>query len=159
MSKIEVTIAMPDINRYIQKVAGERRPLTPRETMVLTKQAQAMLRVIKLNWPVDTGSSRGAWSVYINPSPNSVAIIFENPMWYSSWVTEKTKPTVAEAGQTAALYRKLIPAVWKAAKPKTIRLMKEAITKTQKQLEAGQAANAPIGRPPRSTYIDLLRAN
>ena len=71
-------------------------------------------------------------------------------MWYSSWITNKGRPTVAGAGTGAALYRRLIPAVWNAAKPKTIRLMKEAIDKTQKQLDAGQTINAPIGRPSRA---------
>jgi hypothetical protein len=129
MSRIDVTIKMPDMIAYLRKQHGSDRPLTPKEVAALRVMGNEMLRVIKQNWPVDTGTSRGAWSYYVNPSPRAIAFVFTNRVWYSSWITKRGERTVKDGG--APLFRRLLTAVWNAGKPKTFRLLREAIDKTE----------------------------
>lgn len=153
MSRIDVTIKLTDMIAYLRKKHGDDRPLTPKEVAALRVMGNDMLRVIKQNWPVDTGTSRGAWSYSINPSPRSIAFVFTNRAWYSSWITRRGERPVKDGG--SPLFRRLLPAVWNAAKPKTFRLLREAIDKTELALNPPPL---PLLQPKRNlSLIELLQ--
>lgn len=130
--RIRATARLPEIDAYIRKLNETYRPLSPTEMQVLTIEGSAQIRVIKLNWPVQTGTSRAGWSYYINPSPGQIAIIFENPVYYSGWIVLKGNHSVAAGG--TPWYQVLLPQVWKAGKPRLLRKLKEEIDKTQKEI-------------------------
>jgi len=155
MSRINVTIKMPEMDQFLLKAHGTERALVPDETSALTIMGNDMLAVVKQNWPVATGTSRGAWSFYVNPSPGQLAFVFVNSVWYSSWITRKGERTVADGGEP--LFRRLLPSVWRAAKPKTFRLLREAIERTEKQFAAAVPVIPTKQRAKRLSFIELLQ--
>ena len=132
MSKIHAVAKLPEINSYIQEKHGKYRPLTPAEATILFEEGNAQMRVIRQNWPVRTGASRAAWRMQVRGRPGDVALIFDNPMQYSSWVTKKGQKPVREGGK--AWYQTLLPTVFKANRPRLVRRLKEAIDKTELEL-------------------------
>ena len=135
--RIRATAKLPEIDAYIRKVNGRARALVPSESMVITQEANAQLRVIKMNWPVRTGTSRAGWSYYITGNPGQVAVVYENPVYYSAWIVRKGSHSVAAGGEPWFL--KLMPQVWNAGKPRLIKRLKAQIDKTQKEIEALKA--------------------
>ena len=142
MSSITAEARLPEINAYILKVHGEKRALTPKETDVIFEEGNAQLRVIRRNWPVRTGTSRAGWSFRVQGSPGMAAIVFTNPVYYSSWITRKTQTTVREGGK--AWYKVLLPQVFKANRPRLVRRLKAAIDKTERQLQAATEQGVPL---------------
>jgi hypothetical protein len=135
--RIRATAKLPEIDAYIRKANKGSRGLVPSESMILTQEANAQIRVIKMNWPVETGTSRAGWSYFIKGNPGQVAIVFENPVFYSAWIVRKGSHSVAAGGEP--WFHKLLPAVWNAGKPRLIARLKEQVDKTQKEIEALKA--------------------
>ena len=142
MSRINATIKLEEIDAYIKEKHVSPRGLTLDEADVLRKWVYEIVDVIRLNWPVRTGASQMAWAAYTKLGPG-IEIILTNSRYYSSWVTRKGTPTVAEAGEGAAWWRSLVPRVWRAAKPITFRELKEAIDKTEEQFALAQQQAGP----------------
>lgn len=161
MSRVEVDVKIPELDAYIKQVHGKARALTPAESKVLTREAQAQLRVIKLNWPVRTGASRAAWRVRVKGRPGAIGLQFSNRMHYASYVTPKGATPVAAGG--VAWYKTLLLNVTKANKPRLIRLMREAIDKTELQLAGGDTTRTVgqqrIQLPTRAARADRARAS
>jgi hypothetical protein len=137
MSSIVATAKLPEINAYLRKVNGEARPLTPEEMSVIDQEINAQIRVIRRNWPVRTGYSRAGWTFTVVPSPGRVAVVFQNRVQYSSWVTKKGQTPVRDSG--TPWYEVLVPTVWKAGKPRLLRRLKAQIDKTQEELAGTEA--------------------
>jgi len=135
--KIRATAKLPEIDAYIRKVNKGSRALVPSESMILTQEANAQMRVIKMNWPVRTGTSRAGWSYFLKGNPGQVAIVFENPVFYSAWIVRKGSHSVAAGGEP--WFHKLLPKVWNAGKPRLVSRLKAQIDKTQKEIEALKA--------------------
>ena len=151
--KIRATAKLPEIDAYIRKVNKGSRALVPTESMILTQEANAQMRVIKMNWPVRTGTSRAGWSYFLKGNPRQVAIVFENPVYYSAWIVRKGSHSVAAGGEP--WFHKLLPQVWNAGKPRLVSRLKAQIDETQKEIEALKAQgmtqrqaqqNAGLGR-------------
>ena len=130
--RIVATARLPEINAYLRKVNGRARPLTPEEMSVIDQEISAQIRVITRNWPVDTGYSRAGWSFTIIPSPGRVAVVFQNRVFYSGWVTKKGQTPVREGG--TPWYQVLVTEVWRAGTPRLLRRLKAQIDKTQQEL-------------------------
>ena len=135
MSRVEVNVTIPELDAYIKKVHGKARALTPAESKVLTREAQAQLRVIKLNWPVNTGASRAAWRVRVKGRPGAIGLQFSNRMHYASYITPRGVTPVKDGGEP--WFKTLLTEVTKTNKPRLIRLMREAIDKTELALAGG----------------------
>ena len=103
----------------------------------------------------------------MNPSPGQVAVVFDNRVYYSGWVTKKGQTPVREGG--TPWYQVLVPAVWKAGKPRLLRRLKAQIDKTQIELagisaptqqeaeqRAGQRVRSRVGRGARRQEAGLL---
>ena len=130
--RIRATAKLPEIDAYIRKVNKGPRPLRPREVQVMQREAFAQLRVIKMNWPVETGTSRAGWRQSVIGRMGQVAIVFENPIFYSAWIVRKGSHSVAAGGEP--WFQKLLPTVWKAGKPRLIAGLKKEIDRTQKEI-------------------------
>tara|TARA_R110000824_G_scaffold197027_1_gene380298 strand:+ start:1622 stop:2164 length:543 start_codon:yes stop_codon:yes gene_type:complete len=126
--RIRATARLPEIDAYIRKVNKSLRPLSPTEIQVMRQEGAAQLRVIKMNWPVRTGTSRAGWAFSVVGRMGQVAIIFENPVHYSAWIVHKGSTT------DEPWFQKLLPAVWKAGKPRLIARLKKEIDKTQLEI-------------------------
>lgn len=130
--RIRATAKLPEIDAYIRKVNKTSRPLSPTEVQVMRQEGAAQLRVIKMNWPVETGTSRAGWSQSVIGRMGQVAIVFENPVFYSGWIVRKGSHSVAAGGEP--WFHKLLPVVWKAGKPRLVARLKREIDKTQKEI-------------------------
>lgn len=131
--QIRAIARMPEIDAYIKKVHGEFRALTPKEDLVITQEVNQQMRVIRRNWPVDTGTSRAGWTFYIQPNPGILAVVFENFVPYSGWITKKGQTPVRDGG--SPWYQRLLREVWNANKPRLYRRLKEQIDKTEAELQ------------------------
>lgn len=126
--RIRATARLPEIDAYIRKVNKTSRPLSPTEIQVMREEGAAQLRVIKMNWPVRTGTSRAGWTFSVVGRMGQVAIIFENPVHYSGWIVRKGSSSDEPWFQT------LLPTVWRAGKPRLVARLKKQIDKTQKEI-------------------------
>ena len=136
---IRAIARMPEIDLYIKKVHGEFRALTPKEDLIITQEVNQQMRVIRRNWPVDTGTSRAGWTYYVQPNPGMLAVVFENFVPYSGFVTRKNQTPVRDGG--SPWYQKLLREVWKANRPRLYRRLKEQIDKTEAELQEKLAQN------------------
>ena len=137
---------LPEIDQYIRIKHGSPRSLTPKESAVMGTEVNAQMRVIRRNWPVDTGTSRGAWSATVQGDAGAVAIVYENPISYSGWVTKKGQTPVREGGRP--WFQTLVSEVFKANKKRLIRKMREEIDKTEIELKKA----AEMGVSPREAF-------
>ena len=144
MADIHAVAKLPEINAYIKEVHGKRRPLTPEEATILFEEGNAQMRVIRRNWPVRTGASRAAWRMSVRGRSGDVALIFDNPMTYSSWVTKKGQKPVRDGGRP--WYQVLLPTVFKANRPRLIRRLKEAIDRTELELRISEESGFSAAR-------------
>ena len=136
---IRAVARMPEIDVYIKKVHGEFRALTPKEDLVITQEVNQQMRVIRRNWPVDTGTSRAGWTYFVQPNPGMLAVVFENFVPYSGFVTRKGQTPVRDGGPP--WYTKLLREVWKANRPRLYRRLKEEIDRTEAELKEKLAKN------------------
>ena len=135
--KIRARAKLPEINAYIKRKNGGPRALVPTEVQILNQEASAQLRVLMMNWPVATGTSRAGWAFYVSGRMGAVEIVFENPVYYSGWIVRKGSKAVASGGEP--WFHELMPQVWKAGKPRLVRRLRDQIDKTQKEIEALKA--------------------
>ena len=100
--RIRATAKLPEIDAYIRKVNKTSRPLSPTEVQVMRQEGAAQLRVIKMNWQVETGTSRAGWTQSVIGRMGQVAIVFENPVYYSGWIVRRGSHSVAALVPQAA---------------------------------------------------------
>lgn len=147
---------LEEIERYIRKVHGKRRNLTPPEIEVLRTEVNAQMRVIRQNWPVETGTSRLAWYFTINPSAGQIAIIYHNPMWYAGFITRKGDTPVRDGGPP--WFTRLLPAVFNANRGRLERKLKAAIDKTERQQQTAiPAFSATKAQDSTNLLANLIR--
>ena len=89
MGAVRATINLTSLDAYVREKHGRARALSPDEIAVVQRWGELMLTFIQASWPVDTGTSRDAWTFYVDPSPGTMALIIENPMWYADYVYGK----------------------------------------------------------------------
>lgn len=122
MSAVRVNIRLRTLDRYIVRVNGSPRALTPREDDVLERFVQLILQAIRDRWPVDTGTSRDAWSVVLGGRAGAMSITISNRMHYAEFVHD-------------GLWEHLIPAVWKAVEGPLMFAAKAAVDRTQREIK------------------------
>tara|TARA_Y100001963_G_C6739796_1_gene428363 strand:- start:837 stop:1373 length:537 start_codon:yes stop_codon:yes gene_type:complete len=164
---------LPEIDSYIRQKHGTSRPLTPEESAIMGAEVNAQLRVIRRNWPVETGTSRAGWFAGVQGDAGAVAIVYENPISYSGWITKKGQTPVREGGRP--WFQRLVSEVFKANRQRLVRKMRAQIDKTEAKLQ--QAAqqgvdpreafkvvgteipgwSRPATAKPEQTFQDLLR--
>ena len=125
MGAVRATIRLASLEAKIREAHGSPRALVPDETDVVRKWGELMLDFVQASWPVDTGTSRDAWSFYIDPSPGSMAIVIENPMFYADYVFRAGDIT------RSPIWEVIIVEAWSLARQGLILEAKAAIDRTE----------------------------
>jgi len=127
MAGLEVRLRLPEIDKHIASKGGPSRNVSAVEIALLSRWVQKMVSVVRLNWPVDTGASRAAWSGYVVPQRGNLHIVLTNDMVYTEFITTKGTATVSEGG--TAWYKALMVQIWDTAKPNIIREVNALVDK------------------------------
>ena len=141
---------MPAINYRIklQRLEGmvklkhkTSRRLAPREEKILERYARDIVSYIREQWPVDTGTSRAAWSWRLDTVEGNYAINLTNRMWYSSYVHYRGSPKgPGRHGKwlTPAVYELLVPQAWNNYRDRLYGDMLREIERTEIELAKKQ---------------------
>tara|TARA_R110000824_G_scaffold24941_4_gene87318 strand:- start:10002 stop:10493 length:492 start_codon:yes stop_codon:yes gene_type:complete len=137
---------MPAINYRIklQRLEGmvvlkhkTTRRLAPREIQILRRYARDIVSYIQERWPVDTGTSRAAWTYGVETVEGSYAINLENRMWYSSYVHYRGSPKApGRHGNwlVPAVYEDVVPEAWDKYGDRLYADLAREIIRTEKEL-------------------------
>tara|TARA_R100000808_G_scaffold7939_1_gene22751 strand:- start:4528 stop:5028 length:501 start_codon:yes stop_codon:yes gene_type:complete len=147
MPAVRVNIRFRTIDAYIKQKHGTYRSLTPMEMNVANRYAERMIRQIRAQWPIDTGTSWGKWQWEIYPFPGETAIIIENPMDYTTYVHPAgTAPNPSAAGSLGSSYAgRLIKSAFNEIKHPLTVAMKREIDRTETR--TARAKEEPTKRP------------
>jgi hypothetical protein len=126
---IHVILRLRDIDTLLKRIAGNRA-LTPRESDILIRGADIVLRRIQDEWPVDTGTSVDSFTVEPVVTPGQIGIEVYNPMYYAEYVHKKGE------NPNVPLYTILFPEIWADIKPILIARLTVEIARTQDRIRA-----------------------
>ena len=127
---ISVPVRLKSIERYVLQVHGEARELTAAEDMVLFDHVERIVHEIDRGWPVDTSTSRDAFSFETVGRADWIGFIIENPVPYAEYVHLAGTPPEPE------LWRTLIPAEVDAELPALTKDLRAAIDETEAEIAA-----------------------
>ena len=136
MGAVRATIRLVSLDDKVRAAHGSPRALVPDEIDVVRTWGELMLDFIQASWPVDTGASRDAWSFFIDPSPNSMAIVIENPMFYADFVHRAGDPT------RSPIWEAIIVEAWGLARQGLILAASAAIDRTERGTLGGRPAES-----------------
>lgn len=129
---IEVLWNLPAVDAYLLAAHGGARSLTAEEGDVLYEYAAEVERYVVDRWPVDTGTSRDSFSFTISTQPGAISALFENPMYYAEYVTNKGTTPVSQGG--TPLYAELFPEALNVYRDEAIRALMAAIDATEAEI-------------------------
>ena len=115
MSAINYRIKLERLEGMVKLKHKTSRRLAPREERILERYAREIISYIREQWPVDTGTSRAAWSWRLDTVEGNYAINLTNRIHYASWVHYKGSPKArGRHGKwlTPAVYEYLVPQAW-----------------------------------------------
>lgn len=141
MSAIRIPIMLTSVDGAITRLHGSPRRLAPNEERRLDDWADEIIRRVRAEWPVDTGTSRAAWTFLSSGQPGEVSITLKNPMWYSSFVHYRGSPKAkGRHGDwlVPSVYEELIPKVWADVKDRVISTMIREVEITEKAYQRRQ---------------------
>tara|TARA_R110002073_G_scaffold110569_6_gene246871 strand:- start:8931 stop:9434 length:504 start_codon:yes stop_codon:yes gene_type:complete len=147
MPAVRVNIRLRTVDAYIKEKHGRYRSINPAEQNVVNRYAERMIRKIRNNWPIDTGTSWGKWQWMVNPTPGQTMLIIENPMDYTTYVHPAgTSPNPSTAGSLSSSYagRQLQAAFNEVKHPLNVALKRE-IDRTEARTR--KATTEPATRP------------
>lgn len=149
MPAVHAQLKLATVEAWVRdRNQGSLRNMTIREAEIVHIYAEFMIRHIRERWPVDTGTSRDAWFVDVTTTAHSgYRLIFENPMWYSSWVHRR--------GGTPErpLWSRLIP----EAVDLFIALLNNQLMSEMAATEAALEAAVARGADRRGTLLNMLQ--
>lgn len=129
---IEVTLRLKSVEAYLKREHGSVRSLAVDEISILERYGEAIVEDIQAAWPVDTSTSRDAFT-FTSTDYDAIAIVVENTADYAEFVHLKgTDPE-------PPLYETLIPTVWDAYKVDLAAELKAAIDRTEATILAERA--------------------
>ena len=134
---IRVPIRLTSIEAYLVNRHGSARGLGVDELDVLDAGAAAMVQDIENAWPVDTSTSRDAFTYVVQGRRDRVGIVIENDVDYVQFVHyagEQPEPP---------LWRTLIPETWAAHKAGILADLQRAIDETERLIT--EEARKPRG--------------
>jgi hypothetical protein len=125
---IRVPVRLKTIEAYVAKAHGSPRELTADEDLVLFDHVERIVAEIDKGWPVDTSTSRDAFSFETVGREDWIGFIVINPVPYAEYVHLKGTPIVPE------LWRTLIPAEVDVGLPALFKDLKAAIDETEAEI-------------------------
>ena len=134
MGAVRVTIRLQSVDDYIRRKHGRPRAFVPNETRALAAWGDRMMQYIKARWPVDTGTSRDRWEYYIDPTPGTMAIVIENPMYYADFVH------YVGGNADNPLWSSLIPEAFNLIKSAMLTAAYSAVDATERAIERRRRA-------------------
>lgn len=141
MSAINFRIKLQKLDDIVRREHGSSRRLVPAEERILDRTATEIVRYIRSQWPVDTGTSRAAWAWRTSASPGDYAINLTNRMHYASFVHYRGSPKApGRHGKwlTPSVFEEVVPEAWGAVRDRFYREMTREIERTERQLQAQQ---------------------
>ena len=131
MAGADITTHLQSIERFIVMVHGSPRQLSLSEILVMQAHVDAMLDEIVAGWPVDTSSSRDAWTYTTNSVVGDVSFTLDNRVEYVEFVHFAGDPTLLIDG--------FVPDVIDAHLPAMLADMKAEILATEIRIKANRA--------------------
>lgn len=125
---IEYAIPLNTVRRHIERAHGSARGLSSTEVALLDELAGEIVDAIADEWPVDTSTSRDAWTHQLTTTAGNVSIELINDTSYAEYVHRK-----GEVGEP--LYETLLPAVVADLGPKINAQMRAAIDDTERRYQ------------------------
>ena len=141
MSAINYRIKLQRLEGMVKLKHKTSRRLAPREVQLLRRYARDIVSYIQDQWPVDTGTSRAAWTYGVETVEGSYAINLENRMWYSSYVHYRGSPKApGRHGKwlTPAVYEEVVPEAWDKYRDRLYGDMLQEIERTEAEMAKRQ---------------------
>ena len=139
---IEWPVRLDSIDRYRLTQHGGFRFLELEELQVLDRYASEILNEIEDAWPVDTSTSRDAFS-YTLLSDGTTGFTIQNDVDYVEYITEAGTTPVRDGG--APLYETLIPQIVSGGNP-TVTAMLDAMRVVTDSVEARLSSTPAAAR-------------
>ena len=130
MAGIEVPVELSSVSAYLLNRHGSRRELSVRELDVLDAFATDIVNDIADRWPVDTSTSRDAFTFTIDGE--GIGFTIENDADYAEWIHRAGEPA------DPPLWETLIPEVFESYRGDLVAAMKAAIDETEAELAAAK---------------------
>ena len=141
MSAINYRIKLQRLEGMVKLKHKTSRRLAPREEKILERYARDIVSYIRDQWPVDTGTSRAAWSWRLDTVEGNYAINLTNRMYYASFVHYRGSPKAPGRhgkGLTPAVYEMLVPQAWNNYRDRLYGDMLREIERTEIELAKKQ---------------------
>ncbi len=141
MPAVRANIRLKSIDVYIRQKHGTARSLLPAELDIVDRYAAQMIRQIRSQWPMDTGTSWGAWQWEVQGQPGAASLVIENPMDYTTFVHPAgTAPNPSAAGALASSYAgRLITQAFNATKNQMVAAIKRQIDREEGRRQTRRA--------------------
>jgi hypothetical protein len=133
------------LDEYIRVAHGSARPLTAEEMLVMDEYAAAVIEDVQDAWPVDTSTSRDAWTYTLRDAPGEMGFVLENDTYYVQYVHESGMPA------DAPLWEYLLPQVVQSYAGLLLSAMRSAADATEQESTRNRATG---GRG----FLDIIAA-
>lgn len=137
MSAINYRIKLQRLEGMVKLKHKTSRRLAPREEKILERYARDIVSYVRDQWPVDTGTSRAAWSWRLDTVEGNYAINLTNRMYYASFVHYRGSPKApGRHGRwlTPAVYEEVVPEAWAKYRDRLYADMSREIIRTEAEL-------------------------
>lgn len=121
---LEIPVRLQSIEQYIIQKHNGFRYLELNEIQTLDQWAGDIVQTIEDEWPVDTSTSRDAFS-YTLMEGGEVGFTILNDVDYVEYIHRKGTPSIAEGG--TPLYAELIPQVIQQYKEGMLQALRDAV--------------------------------
>lgn len=140
-------VRLREVEAYLRRVHGGPRELGVDELDVLDRHAEAVVLAIEDQWPVDTSTSRDAFTYTVQGHAGEVGYTIENDVDYAQYVHR------AGESPDSPLWRTLIPDEVRADAPGLNADMRRAIDQTERALAFHAAARAAAARGTKRQHL------
>lgn len=110
---VEYPVQLRTVMAAIVQLHGSARGLSATEVEVLADHAGAIVDAIADAWPVDTSTSRDAWTDILHTTAGNIGFDLVNDVYYVEFVHRAGEPA--------------IPPLWETLLPETIQAMAPAM--------------------------------
>lgn len=140
--KVQINVVTQDQKDPLRMIANVAPQVAAAIERVIDTEAEAAVRRIQAQWPVDTGASRAGFQV-LKSGPLDVSIV--NPVSYSGYVHRKGDPT--------RLANTLVPREVQTARQRIYAEIRRAL----QMIAQGVGSGAPSSTPTGSGFLSRVR--
>ena len=126
------------IEAYVRQVNGGPRQLTRTEREIIDNYAAMIVDDIEQAWPVDTSTSRDAWTYEVRGQANWMGFVIENDVDYVEWVHYAGQPA------TPPLWETLLPATVQAYAAQMLAALRAEILISQRAIDKSRAVGGGL---------------